>query len=289
MFSTDKPMSLFTKLVFWFVAIHAFAGAMSLIFFSGQTDTFFFWEIKPPLSAALFGALYLGGAAAVGWVSARGMWEPARFLIPILVSAGLLISLVTLLHLNKFGGGFKLFYWLLVYLGAPLLAGLIYVLQERGGANWTVTEPVRPVTRSLAVVGGTLITLAGLMIIIRPDLAVDNWPWPAAALMIRIFAAWFSAFGVGLVWFWIERDWRRVRHVADLMMAAAGLDLLMLVLHRADLTSFGPNLWLYVLHLALFGLLGLLMHGLQRRPLRSWDQSPQPQLLERSTENSGVK
>jgi hypothetical protein len=49
------------------------------------------------------------------------------------------------------------------------------------------------------------------------------------------------------------------------MIAAAGLDLLMVFIHRRDLTSVGPSLWLYCFHLALFGLVGLLMYWLQRK------------------------
>jgi hypothetical protein len=73
---------------------------------------------------------------------------------------------------------------------------------------------------------------------------------------------------MGLLWFWVERYWDRVRHVADLMMAAAGLDLLMVFIHRQDLTTGGPSLWLYCFHLALFGLIGLPMHLLQRKAAR---------------------
>ena len=40
--STYKPMSLFMKIVFWFVAINALAGAISLILFPANTDTLFF-------------------------------------------------------------------------------------------------------------------------------------------------------------------------------------------------------------------------------------------------------
>jgi hypothetical protein len=43
----------------------------------------------------------------------------------------------------------------------------------------------------------------------------------------------------------------------------------MVLVHREDLTNFGPNLWLYCSHLAMFGLVGLLMHRLQRKPDRS--------------------
>lgn len=263
--STDKPMSLFMKLVFWFVAANALTGAILLMGFPTRTDTLFFWPIKPPLSAALFGALYAGGAAVVALVTYRGRWEPARFLIPILVSAGFFISVTTLLHLDRFTPGFRLSYWLIIYVGAPLLALFFYAQHERGGANWSVTKPVAPATRAIAVATGALLIVLGIVVLAWPNLAVANWPWPTTPLMVRIFVSWFSAFGVGLLWFLVERDWTRLRHIATLMIAAAGLDLLMVLIHRNDLTTIGPSLWLYCIHLAIFGFLGGLMLWFQRR------------------------
>jgi hypothetical protein len=265
MASTDKPMSPLMKIAFWFVAVNALAGALSLMLFPAYTDTLFFWPIKPPVNAALFGALYLGGAVAVGWVTYRGWWEPARFLIPVLVAAGILITLTTGLHLDRFTPGFKLFYWLLVYIGAPLLAFVLYLQHERGGANWRVVEPVSPAIRTIAVAVGSLLVLLGLIILAWPGLVVESWPWPTTPLMTRIFASWFSAFGVGLVWFHFERDWRRLQHIASLMIAASALDLLMIFIHRNDLTNTGLNLWVYCFHLAAFGLLGGWMHWWQRK------------------------
>ena len=265
MLATDTPMSRLMKFVFWFVAVNAAAGALSLILFPTRTDSLFFWEITPPINASLFGALYLGGAVVVAWVTYWGRWEAARFLIPILVSAGILISVTTWLHLNRFDPGFKLMYWLIIYIGAPLLALLFYLQHERSGAHWTVVEPVRLTTRVIAMAMGGLLVLVGGFMLIWPDGVVTNWPWPTTSLMIRIFASWFSAFGVGLLWFMFEQDWNRLQHVANLMIAAAGADLLMIFIHRGDLTSTGLSLWIYCFHLAMFGLVGLLMHWLQRK------------------------
>ena len=271
----DRAMSPLMKVVFWFVAANALAGALSLILFPGDTARLFFWEIKPPVNAALFGALYLGGAVVVALAAHRGRWEPTRFLIPILVSAGALISATTLLHLDRFTPGPRLVYWVVIYVGAPLLALLFYVRHERAGANWTVTRPVTPATRTLAVTIGAALVLLGLFVLIQPAPVVALWPWSTTPLMVRVFASWFSAFGVGLLWFWVERDWERLRRVADLMIAAAGLDLLMVFVHRQDLTSTGTSLWLYCLHLALFGLVGLLMYWLQRKAPASPSQVSQ--------------
>jgi hypothetical protein len=268
--ATDRSMSLLMKVAFWFVAANALVGACSLIFFPADTARLFFWEIKPPINAALFGALYLGGAAAVALVTYRGRWESARFLVPVLVSAGALISVTTLLHLDRFTPGPRLVYWLVIYVGAPLLALLFYVQHERSKvSNWTATRPVTRATRTLAVTVGAVLVVLGIRALIWPDPVVAQWPWPTTPLMVRIFASWFSAFGVGLLWFWVERDWERLRHVADLMIAAAGLDLLMVFVHREDLTSVGLSLWLYCFHLALFGLVGLLMYWLQRKAVAS--------------------
>ena len=40
--ATDHPMSLFMKVVFWFVAVNALVGAVSLIFFPADTARLFF-------------------------------------------------------------------------------------------------------------------------------------------------------------------------------------------------------------------------------------------------------
>jgi hypothetical protein len=263
-------LSLFARLVFWFVAVNALAGAVVLILFPSRTSQLFFWEIKPPINAALFGALYLGGAAVVGWLAYRGQWEAARFLGPILITAGVLISLVTLLHLDRFTPGLKLVYWLVVYIGAPLLAAGIYWQQERRGAAWAPAVPTRLLTRLTAVGLGAVLTLIGLFLLILPGPAVAYWPWPTTPLVTRIFAAWFTAFGAGLLWFLFERDWLRLRHIATLMMAASALDLLMVALHWRDIPAFSLSLVLYVFHLGLFGIVGVFLHAFQ------WGQPPLP-------------
>ncbi len=82
------PLSRWARLIYLFVAVNALAGAVILMFLPGQTGALFFWPVNPAINAGLFGALYLGGAAVVFWAAARNLWEPSRFLVPILVTAG---------------------------------------------------------------------------------------------------------------------------------------------------------------------------------------------------------
>ena len=115
------------------------------------------------------------------------------------------------------------------------------------------------------MVTGGVVFLFGMTLLIWPQLVLDYWPWNASPLMIRIFASWFNAFGVGLLWFYFDRDWTRLRLISYLMMAAAALDLLMIFVHRADWNTSGLNLWVYCFHLVAFGAVGFAMQWLQRR------------------------
>lgn len=238
--------------------------------FSRRRPTPCFSGRSPPsINAALLGALYLGGACVVGWVTYRGSWEAARFLAPILVTAGALISLTTLIHADRFAPGLKLIYWLIVYIGAPLLALGVYTYHERQGADWTVTTPVLPLTRTIALITGGVVLLAGLALFLLPEQIAPYWAWPMTPLMLRIFAAWFSAFGVGLLWFRVDQEWTRLRSLATLMIAASALDLVMIFLHREHLTGDALTVAIYCAHLAAFGLIGLTMHLIQRRAVRT--------------------
>ncbi len=258
-------MSPLMRIVFWFVAANALAGALSLMLLPGHTATLFFWEINPALNATLFGALYFGGAAVVALVTYQGRWEAARFLIPVLVTAGILIALITFLHLERFTPGFKLWYWLLIYIGAPLLAGFFYH-STSGRARIGPCRGRSPRRRvAWRVGGGVLLLGAGVFVLLQPQVVVAAWPWPTTALMVRIFAAWFSAFCVGLLWTLIDRDWGRLRH-SRLVIGAAVLDLAIAAVHQAILTGSSLQIGVFIFHLAAFGLAGALMHCGYSRP-----------------------
>jgi hypothetical protein len=261
---STTPLARLTRLTLWCIGLNALAGAVSLLLFPGYTEQLFFWAIAPPLNAALLGALYLAGGIAVCDLARRGRWEPARVVFPVLITAGLLIAGVTLAHHERFTPGLGLGYWLLVYVGAAVLAAALVVVQERRGARWAVATMLAPAARWLAAVSGACVLVGGVLLLIWPAAAVAAWPWPTTPLITRIFAAWFSAFGVGLLWFLVDDDWERLALLPRLLVAAAGLDLAVLLIHRDDVTTTGPGLWLYVLHLLGLMLIGGLLPWLQR-------------------------
>ncbi len=266
------PLLLLTKIVLAFVALNAWAGAVALLVLPAWAGQNFFWPIQTPINAALLGALYLTGAAAVTFVFFRNQWEPARFFVPVLVTAGMLITAITLVHRDRFAMDTRFWYWVGVYGVAPLLVLILYWLQERKRAKGRPARPVRAATRWLAVLTGLAVVAVGASMIVLPQRFVEVWPWATTPLLVRIFAAWFVAFGAGLLWFLAERDWRNMRLLPTMMVAAVALDLLMVAVHRAEITTVGLPLWLYVGHLVAFALVGLLLHGLQRpRPRNHYE------------------
>lgn len=262
-----KPMSLPMKLILWFVVANAYAGAISLIVFPTDTRSTFFWQIAPPINAGMFGVLYLAAGSVVLRAVLRGQWEPARYLTAMVPAFTGMMLLTTLLHLDRFDKGPKLYYWLLVYIVAPL-AGIIFYLQhERGGANWrVVSQPIAPAVRLAAVATGTCAALCAVVGYIFPDLVSASWPWTVSPLMVRVFLSWLSAFAVSLLWFGVDRDWSRLRPGAALLIGAAALMLLMLFIHRANLKPGAVTVWLFGAGVVGIGLLGAFMFWRQRAP-----------------------
>ncbi len=262
---TYTLMSLPMKLVLWFVVANAYAGAISLILFPTTTQSTFFWQIAPPINARMFGVLYLAAGSVVLQAVLRGQWEPARYLIAMVPAFTGMMLLTTWLHLDRFDKGVKLYYWLLVYIVAPV-AGIVFYLQhERGAANWQViSQPVAPATRGAALVSGAGAALFAMVAYIFPDLIARSWPWAITPLMVRVFISWESAFAVSLLWFGIERDWRRVQPVAALLVASAALMLLIFFAHRDDVMLGSVTAYLFGASVLLIGLLGAFMYWRQR-------------------------
>lgn len=261
-----KPMSFLMRLVLSLVVVNAYAAAASLIIFPNDTRSTFFWAIEPPINARLFGVLYLAAGSLVLHAVIRGRWEPARFVTAMVPAFTGLMLLTTLVHSHAFDPGAKFLYWLAVYVFAPLAALVFYRSHERVGAEWRiVSEPVAPLTRTVAVTAGALAALFTGITWIAPDAISAAWPWSISPLMVRVFASWLSAFAVGLLWFGVDSDWRRVRPVAVLMVASAALMLMMLVLHREALDPRAASAWAFGWSVITIGLVGVFMLWRQRR------------------------
>jgi hypothetical protein len=255
-----KPMSMTMRIILAFVAANALAAAASLVLFPAGTDAGFFWEISPPIGAAMFGALYLAAGLLVIRAAIAGLWEPARYLAPMVVVFSAMVLLTTFLHLDRFDGGSKLYYWLAVYAVALVVGVLFYYQHERGGADWKVTgQRTTPAVRSVALVVGILAAAFVVLGYASPGLVAGPWPWELTPLTTRAFLSWVGAFAVGLLWVSYDPDRGRTRPVAHMLVVTSALLAAMLLLHRQDLGSEPLGVWLFGAGVAGIGLLGVHM------------------------------
>jgi hypothetical protein len=265
------------RVVLAFVAANAFAAAASLILFPASTVSGFFWDVTPPISAAMLGALYFAAGLQVAYAALRGWWEPARYLAPMVVVFATMILLASYLHLHKFAQGPELDYWLAVYVVALVAAAVFYYQHERGGANWGVAGRRTPrAVRVTALVVGVLaaaFAVAGftnqLLVTMSPGWVDELWPWALMPLTTLVFLAWVGAFAVGLLWVAYDPDRRRTRPVAYLLVVTAALLAIMLVVHRQDLRPDPVGVGVFCAGLAGLGLLGAFMLLFDRRHLSS--------------------
>ena len=255
-----KPMSLPMRLVLAFVAANALAAAASLVLFPAGTEAGFFWEITPPIGAAMFGALYLAAGLLVARAALEGLWEPARYLAPMVVVFTAMVLLTTYLHLDRFDGGLKLLYWLAVYAVALVAAAFFYYQHEIGGADWKVADRrTMPAVRSAALAVGLLAAAFVAVGYAAPGLVMGLWPWELTPLTTRAFLSWVGALAVGLLWVSHDPDRGRTRPVAHMLVVTAALLAAMLLLHRQDLGPEPVGAWLFGAGVAGIGLLGVFM------------------------------
>lgn len=253
-------MEGWTRMALGFVALNAFAGAAALLLFPADTASGWFWTVAPPINAGMFGALYLAAGLLVAWAAVRGLWEPARFLGPMVPAFTGMMLLTTVLHLDRFQPGTRLAYWLLVYAVALAAGVAAYARHEGRGATWrVVSAEVGRRTRTAAVVAGALAAAFALVGYAAPGVIVAAWPWEISPLMVRVFVSWLVAFAAGLLWFGREPDWQRIRPVAVLLLLTAVLLALVLVAHRGDLGGEILRAWAFAAYVGAIGLLGAWM------------------------------
>jgi hypothetical protein len=192
---------------------------IGLFVFPGRTDDFWAWEIKAPLSAAFFGAGYLGAAVALFLAARARVWRRARIVAVLVVTLTSLALLDTIRDPRPFdfgGGGLTeavAWIWLAVYAALPPLAVVAFVRQERAGAReYEIEHPALPGSRLVLGTAGIAVASLGIALLADWSRLTTRWPWPLPSLPATVVGAWFCTVAAGLLWFALrEPDWSRAR------------------------------------------------------------------------------
>jgi len=185
------------------------AAFIVLYLFSDNTAALFAWPIKPPMSAMMLGATYLGGAYFFTRVVFTRRWHTVQVgFIPVTVFSAIM-GIATILHWDKFTHGkFAFELWALLYFAAPFVVPVVWYLNQR--ANRGNLQPAerhfsRGLRIAIGVLGGVL-ALSSAILLVFPQVMIPAWPWALTPLTARAMAAMFAL--PGLVGILVAMDGR---------------------------------------------------------------------------------
>jgi hypothetical protein len=207
-----------------------------------RTLELFAWGVKPPLTAMLLAAVYLGGAFFFVRVVTAKRWSEVALGVPPVALFASLLGVTTVLHWDRFTHGHVSFVaWAALYFAAPVFVVAIAVSNARAARGAVLApEPRLPsaVRVVLGVTGLTeLVVAAGLFAL--PDGVGDLWPWAVTPLTARTLAA---VYALGLANVLVAADGRasRVRLQLEVQTVMLTLIALAVVLRRGDFAA-GPG------------------------------------------------
>ena len=253
-----RPVIRAMRWVFLVGSFLVFVAGWQLYVLSEQTDKYFAWHIKNPLTATFLGGFYFT-AMLMALPSARERyWGRARIGIPGVIAFLWLTLIATLLHLDQFhldhGGTFArvaAWAWLIVYVAVPSADTLVLFRQlKQPGADPPRARPLPSWYRTLLLAQGALAVGVGAVLFLAPSTSGVLWAWTLTPLTSRASAAWLVGVGITLITGWWENDWNAIRPG---VIAYTGLGVLQFVaLARfGDLVEWGdPAAWIYVIVVA---------------------------------------
>lgn len=198
----EKQLSVAAKLLLLGAGGLAVVAGPILFLFPTQTENYFAWTIRHPLTPVFMGANYLGGLGAL-WTLRLNRWSVARVQLPGIFVFAITQLLATLLHLPVFNWSHPIAWaWLLVYLTSPVVALYVYLSMEKGYVPAASDSPVLP--RGLATslqIFAVVSALLGMALILWPFVALVSgqtnavpwWAWPLTPLTARVTGGWYLA------------------------------------------------------------------------------------------------
>jgi hypothetical protein len=243
----DRILPATRALAFVIVPILTVAWVMLWIFPERSGDLFS-WPVKPPMTAMMLGATYLGGAWFFGTVVVSRAWHTVTLgFLPVAAFAGIL-GLATVLHWDKFTAWHPSFVlWAILYFTLPFVIPIVWWRNagrdpRRVDPAIAVDGPIRWIVGGLGVV----LTAASLLLVVAPDLLVPAWPWSLTPLTARVLGAMFALSGIVGIEIALDRRPAAARTIVQAQAIAIVGILAGLARARNDVSWDQPTAWLFV-------------------------------------------
>ena len=189
-------------------------ASIILYLFPERTGELFAWPIKPPLTAMMLAAAYMGGIYFFVCVVVAKQWHTIKAGFPPVTAFASLLGIATLLHWDKFTPNHPSFFaWAGLYFTTPFLAVATWLINRRADPHTPeAQEVIIPTWLRWALGGVGLITLAiSLLLFVQPQAMIDIWPWTLTPLTARVAGAMFALPGLVGLGLATDRRWSSAR------------------------------------------------------------------------------
>ncbi|MBA3471172.1 MAG: hypothetical protein H0T53_16170 [Herpetosiphonaceae bacterium] len=260
-----QPLTQGMRRMLFTASFLVFTVGIPLFLLTSRTDFFFAWTIQSQLTAAFLGGAYWASFVLEFMAARERYWSHARCAVPAVVAFTALTLIVTLLHIDKFHFNVPSLFtrvgtwvWLAVYASVPIIMGLLTVFQLRvPGSSPPRQYPLPQWMRVILMINATVLILLGIAFLIAPTAVMPLWPWALTALTARAIGAWLVGLGIAAaheVW---ENDFLRGRPVMVSSVVFSLLQIIALVRYPNEPDWGHPAMWIYLLFLANFLVVGI--------------------------------
>ena len=197
----NKQLSPAAKLLLLGAGGLAVIAGPILFLFPTQTNSYFAWTIRHPLTPVFMGANYLGGLGAL-WTLRMNRWSVARVQIPGIFVFAITQLFATFLHPQIFDWSHPTAWaWLSVYIISPIAAVLIYLTMEKEYRPPLRASSSPPGFGAVMQVFAMINLSFGVSLIVWPFFyaapdqasAVPWWAWTLTPLTARVIGGWYLA------------------------------------------------------------------------------------------------
>lgn len=256
--ATIKPIIAPMRFLLVVAGVLVLISGVQLFIFSEQTDRWFAWTIKPPLTAAFLGGAYWSSMFLEFLAAREAFWAHARVATSAVLTFTILTLGVSLLHLDRFHFGSQdlvtliaTWAWFAVYaVVPPLLAALLLVQQRAPGADPPLAAPLPAWLWPIIGLQAAALFTVGMMMLVAPQFSMALWPWQLTPLTARAIGAWLVGLSVAAAHVLREGDFTRVRIVQISSTVFVILQAIALARYPAEVAWNDPRLWIYAAFLA---------------------------------------
>jgi hypothetical protein len=225
------------------------AAFVMLYLLPNDTDRLFAWPVKPPMTAMMLGATYLGGAYFFTMVLISRQWHTVKLGFLPVTSFAAVLGISTILHWDRFTPGHISFVlWASLYFTLPFVIPAVWYRNRRVAQGSSVSdEPRLPLALSLAIGAlGAILTTVSVILLVFPEVLVPTWPWTLSPLTARVMAAMFALSGLVGLGIAIDRRWSSARIIFQAQAISIILILVAIVRAQDEIAWSRWESWLFV-------------------------------------------